>query len=90
MLTDIFLYFTNPTILKKSELDWTDLVRKERQYPDVLNKLHFRSIAIFILKVNGLHRKMNITLNNDECILKSLLSFYLTYCVDDLNVRHFL
>lgn len=90
MLTDIFLYFTNPTILKKSELDWTDLVRKERQYPDVLNKLHFRSIAIFILKVNGLHRKMNITLINDECILKSLLSFYLTCCVDDLNVRRFL
>lgn len=59
----------NVRILKKSELDWTGLVRKERQYPDVLNKLHFRSIAIFILKVNGLHRKMNINLVNDACIL---------------------
>lgn len=40
----------NVRILKKSELDWTGLVRKERQNPDVLNKLHFRSIAIFISK----------------------------------------
>lgn len=40
------------------------------------------------LKVNGLQRKMNINLINDACILKSRLSFYLTYCVDDLKVRH--
>lgn len=55
-----------------------------------LNKLYFRFIVIFILKVNGLYRKMNIILINDECILKFFLFFYLIYCVDDLNVWYFL
>lgn len=38
MLTDNFYILRiqqNVRILKKSELDWTDLVCKERQYTDV-------------------------------------------------------